>query len=89
LNQKRKGEPVRTAVNPRDTGNVVNLMDALRTSLSDVGKGGAQQPVKGRKPKQAASGQRGMLMAIAGKGEGKARATAKDSKRPARQRKAS
>jgi DNA end-binding protein Ku len=89
LNQKRKGEPVRTAVNPRDTGNVVNLMDALRKSLSDVGKGGAQQPVKGRKPKQAASGQRGMLMAIAGKGEGKARATAKDSKRPARQRKAS
>jgi hypothetical protein len=27
--QKAKGEPVRTAVKPRDTGNVVNLMDAL------------------------------------------------------------
>jgi hypothetical protein len=30
LNKKRKGEPVRTAVKQRDTGNVVNVMDALR-----------------------------------------------------------
>jgi non-homologous end joining protein Ku len=29
LNQKRKRESVRTAVKRRDTGNVVNLMDAL------------------------------------------------------------
>jgi non-homologous end joining protein Ku len=29
LNQEGKREPVRTAVKPRDTGNVVNLMDAL------------------------------------------------------------
>lgn len=86
LNQKRKGEPARTAVKPRDTGNVVNLLDALRKSLSDVGKSGAQQPVKGRK--KAASGQRETPMAIAGKDERKARVTAKDSKRPARQRKA-
>src|ERR1700726_3327665 len=88
LNQKRKGEPVSTAVKPRDTGNVVNLMDALRKSLSDAGKGGASQPAKGRKPKKAASGQREMLMAISGKGEGKAKPAAKDTKRPARQRKA-
>jgi hypothetical protein len=32
LNKKRKGEPVRTAVKPRDTGNVFNPMDALRKS---------------------------------------------------------
>jgi len=76
LNQKRKGEPVRTAVKQRDTGNVINLMDALRKSLNDGGKGGASQPAKGRKPKKAASGQREMLMAISGK------------ERPARQRKA-
>jgi DNA end-binding protein Ku len=87
LNQKRKGEPVRTAVKPRDTGNVVNLMDALRKSLSDAGKGGASPPAKGRK-KKAASGQREMLMAISGKGEGKAKPAAKEFKRPARQRKA-
>jgi DNA end-binding protein Ku len=88
LNQKRKGEPIRTAVKPRDAGNVVNLMDALRKSLSDAGKGGASQPAKGRKPKKAASGPREMLMAISGKGEGKAKPAAKETKRPARQRKA-
>jgi DNA end-binding protein Ku len=88
LNQKRKGEPIRTATKPRDTGNVVNLMDALRKSLDQSGKGGAAQPVKGRKPKKAASGQREMLMAIDGKGEGKPKPAAKETKRPARQRKA-
>jgi DNA end-binding protein Ku len=93
LNKKRKREPLRTAVKPRDTGNVVNLMDALRKSLSDAGKRGASQPAKGRKPKKAASGQHEMLMAISGKGEGKSEAeakggAAKEAKRPARQRKA-
>jgi DNA end-binding protein Ku len=89
LNQKRKGEPVRTAAKPRDTGNVINLMDALRKSLDDVGKGDSPQSAKGRKSKKVAVGQREMLMAIPGKGEGKAKAAAKESKRPARQRKAS
>jgi DNA end-binding protein Ku len=86
LNQKRKGEPVRTAVKQRDTGNVVNLMDALRKSLQDAGKGAPQ--TNARKPKKAASGQREMLMAISGKGEGKAKSEPKESKRPSRQRKA-
>jgi DNA end-binding protein Ku len=88
LNQKRKGEPIRTAAKPRDTGNVVNLMDALRKSLTNAGKGGSSQPAKGRKPKKAASGQREMLMAISGKGEGKAKPAARETKRPTRQRKA-
>jgi DNA end-binding protein Ku len=87
LNQKRKGEPVRTAVKQRDTGNVVNLMDALRKSLSAADKS-APQPAKTRKPKKAASGQREMLMAISGKGEAKAKGAAKETKRPSRQRKA-
>ena len=78
---------------PRDTGNVVNLMDALRKSLSDAGKRGASQPAKGRKPKKAASGQHEMLMAISGKGKGERQTkakggAAKEVKRPARQRKA-
>jgi DNA end-binding protein Ku len=88
LNQKRKGEPIRTAAKPPDTGNVVNLMDALRKSLTNAGKGGSSQPAKGRKPKKAASGQREMLMAISGKGEGKAKPAARETKRPTRQRKA-
>jgi hypothetical protein len=78
------------AVKQRDTGNVANLMDALRKSLSTVGKS-APQPAKGRKSK-AASGQREMLMAISGKGEGKSESksngAAKETKRPTRQRKA-
>jgi DNA end-binding protein Ku len=88
LNQKRKGEPVRTAVTPRDTGNVINLMDALRKSLTTAGKA-PSQPAKGKQTKKKASGQREMLMAIAGKGEGK-KAPAKEPKRPrtTRERKA-
>jgi hypothetical protein len=45
-------------------------------SLNEVGKGGASQPAKGRKAKKAASGQRGMLMAISDKGEAKAKGAA-------------
>ena len=81
LNQKRKGEPVRTAAKPRDTGNVINLMDALRKSLDDVDKDNSSQSAKGRKSKKGASGQREMLMAIPGKGEGKAKVAAKEPKR--------
>ena len=87
LNQKRKGEPVRTAVKPRDSGNVINLMDALRKSLE--GKSSKQSAVAKKQPKKSPTGQREMLMAIPGKGEGK-KPVAKDSKRsrPTRTRKA-
>jgi DNA end-binding protein Ku len=78
LNQKRKGEPIRTSSKPRETGNVVNLMDALRKSLTTDGK--APPSSKAKKPKKAAAGQREMLMAIPGKGEGK-KAAAKEPKR--------
>jgi DNA end-binding protein Ku len=88
LNQKRKGEPVRTAVKQRDTGNVINLMDALHKSLTTEGKA-APSSSKTKKSKKPATGQREMLMAIPGKGEGK-KAAAKEPKksRPARARKA-
>ena len=55
LNKKRKGEPLRTAVKPRDTGNVVNLMDALRKSLSDAGKRGARPRAGSRRRPHPAS----------------------------------
>ena len=89
LNQKRKGEPLRTAVKPRDTGNVINLMDALRKSLGDGGKTAAPS-AKGKQAKKPgkATGQREMLMAIPGKGESKPKAAAKETKRTSRQRKA-
>jgi len=87
LNQKRKGEPVRTAVKTRDTGNVINLMDALRKSLDNGGK--AVPVAKGKQAKKSgATGQREMLMSIPGKGEGKPKPTARETKRTSRQRKA-
>jgi DNA end-binding protein Ku len=87
INKKRAGKPITPKERPRGE-NVVDLMDALRKSLNDVGKGGSSKPAKGRsKPKKVAAGQREMLMAIPGKGEGKAKAAAKESKRPTRQRK--
>jgi DNA end-binding protein Ku len=55
LNQKRKGEPVRTAVKARDTGNVINLMDALRKSLTTKGKA-PQSSSKTKKSKKTAAG---------------------------------
>lgn len=86
LNQKRKGEPLRTAVKSRDTGNVINLMDALRKSLDAGGKANADGK-QSRKPRKA-TGQREMLMTIPGKGDGKPRAATKETKRTSRQRKA-
>jgi DNA end-binding protein Ku len=88
LNQKRKGEPVRSAVKPRDTGNVINLMDALRKSLNADGKTSVQSPSRAKKSKKPAAGQKEMLMAITGKGESKPKAAAKETKRTSRQRKA-
>jgi DNA end-binding protein Ku len=85
LNQKRKGEPMRTATKPRDTGNVINLMDALRKSLDN---GGNAVPAPKPAKKSKATGQREMLMSISGKGEGKPKAAAKETKRASRPRKA-
>jgi hypothetical protein len=50
--------------------------------MNDVGKS-APQPAKSRKPKKAPSVEREMLMAISGKGEGKPKGAAKETKRPA------
>jgi DNA end-binding protein Ku len=88
INQKRKGEPVRTATKSRDTGNVINLMDALRKSLTSTDKPAPAAKTKPAKKTAKASGQREMLMAISGKGEAKPKATAKETKRTSRQRKA-
>jgi DNA end-binding protein Ku len=88
LNQKRKGEPIRTAVKARDTGNVINLMDALRKSLSSGDKPAPATKGKQAKKPAKATGQREMLMAIPGKGEGKPKAAAKETKRTSRQSKA-
>ena len=78
INSKRAGKPITPKERPRGE-NVVDLMEALRRSV-----GGAAAE---KAPKKSASGQKEMLMAIAGKGEGKAKPVAKETKRPSRQRK--
>ena len=63
INQKRAGKPITAKARPRGE-NVVDLMDALRKSI------GAAEPAKGKpskKPRKVASGQKEMLMPIAGK----------------------
>jgi DNA end-binding protein Ku len=86
INSKRAGKPITPKERPRGE-NVVDLMEALRKSVG--GAGAEKAPKKSaKKPRKAASGQKEMLMAIAGKGEGKAKPAAKETKRPTRQRKA-
>jgi hypothetical protein len=58
-------------VKSRDTGNVINLMDVLRKSVTSRGKAAPTPAAAKKSSKKAASGQREMLMAIPGKGEGK------------------
>ena len=75
INQKRNGI---TTAKPaqKSSGNVINLMDALKRSISGErkssndatpAKGGAAATDKGKKPRKAAQGQREMLLPISGK----------------------
>jgi DNA end-binding protein Ku len=85
INSKRAGKPITPKERPRGE-NVVDLMEALRRSVG--GAAAEKAPKKSaKKQRKAASGQKEMLMAIAGKGEGKAKPVAKETKRPSRQRK--
>jgi DNA end-binding protein Ku len=63
INQKRAGKPITAKERPRGE-NVVDLMDALRKSIGAAGPAKDSKPAKKRK---VASGQKEMLMPIAGK----------------------
>jgi DNA end-binding protein Ku len=75
INQKRSGMATAKAA-PKSSGNVINLMDALKRSLAD-GPQAASSPAKttaaplaktkGKKPKKRVEGQREMLLPISGK----------------------
>jgi DNA end-binding protein Ku len=88
INLKRAGKPIIAKERPRGE-NVVDLMEALQRSVGGASaeSKGSKKPTK--KSRKAAAGQKEMLMAIAGKGEGK-KAAAKEPKRPrsSRERKA-
>jgi DNA end-binding protein Ku len=82
INSKRAGKPVTTKARPRGE-NVVDLMDALRRSVG--GAADEKAPKKfSKKSRKAASGQKEMLMPIAGKKQAKETVTKKPA---ARQRK--
>ncbi|MHC2623956.1 non-homologous end joining protein Ku [Bradyrhizobium huanghuaihaiense] len=67
INQKRAGKPITPKERPRGE-NVVDLMDALRKSVGGAAAETKAAPKKGaKKPRKAATGQREMLMPIAGK----------------------
>jgi DNA end-binding protein Ku len=94
INRKRSGESIKPASKPVSGDNVISLMDALRRSVSGK-SGAAEKPAatakaKGKKPRKAASGQREMLLPIAGKRPAKAeeKRAPKEVKGKARARKA-
>ncbi len=64
INKKRAGQPITKKDRPAG-GNVVDLMEALRRSVGGPEPAKASKPSK--KPRKAASGQKQMLMPIAGK----------------------
>jgi DNA end-binding protein Ku len=69
INQKRNGLPAASKAAPKSSGNVINLMDALKRSLANE-KQATPPPAakaKGKKPKKRIEGQREMLLPISGK----------------------
>jgi len=72
INAKRQGKAISTRPRPSG-GNVVDLMDALKSIASEA-------PAKGKKPRKAAVGQKEMLLPIEGK---RAKAETKKADKPA------
>jgi DNA end-binding protein Ku len=70
INQKRNGLPTAKAA-PKFSGNVINLMDALKRSLSSEKSSAPAAVAKagGKKPKKRVEGQREMLLPISGGGK--------------------
>jgi DNA end-binding protein Ku len=84
INQKRNGLSTKTKAAPKSTGNVINLMDALKRSLaSEKQAPPAAVKTKGKKPKKAAAGQREMLLPISGGGKRAAKETVKEAPKKA------
>src|SRR6266576_40659 len=66
INQKRNGLPTAKAA-PKSSGNVINLMDALKRSLASEKQSAPPAIAKGKKPRKRVEGQREMLLPISGK----------------------
>jgi len=66
INKKRSGVRIAAKAAPKSSGNVINLMDALKRSLTNEAKS-APAAAKAKKPKKRVEGQREMLLPISGK----------------------
>ena len=92
INRKRNGEMIKAPAASRTSGNVIDLMDALRKSLKGEPK--PQPAAKAKKGKKRVPGQKEMLLPIAGKGGAAAspserkKTTQKPARSSARARKA-
>jgi DNA end-binding protein Ku len=80
INKKRSGLPTTAKAAPKSSGNVINLMDALKRSLASEASAPPQK-AKGKKPRKAAAGQREMLLPISGK---RAKEEPKKAEKPVR-----
>jgi len=80
INQKRNGLPTTKAA-PKTSGNVINLMDALKRSLASEKQSAPATKAKGKKPRKPIPGQREMLLPIAGKRAAKEEATVQAPKK--------
>ena len=89
INKKRNGLTITAKPAPKSSGNVINLMDALKRSLASEAEApaSAAPKAKAKKPKKRAEGQREMLLPISGKkakDEPKKAEEPKKSEKPAR-----
>jgi len=68
INRKRSGAQLSAKAAPKPSGNVINLMDALKRSLASEGQSAPPaKAAKGKKPRKRIEGQREMLLSISGK----------------------
>jgi DNA end-binding protein Ku len=88
INKKRSGIRLPAKAAPKSSGNVINLMDALKRSLASGKQSAPATKAKGKKAGKAASGQREMLLPISGSGKRAAKeepkAQEKKAEKPAR-----
>ena len=83
INQKRNGLPTAKAA-PKTSGNVINLMDALKRSLASEKQSAPAVKAKGKKPRKAVAGQREMLLPISGSGKRAVKEEPKKTEKPVR-----
>ena len=86
IDKKRAGVKLPAKAAPKTSGNVINLMDALKRSLAGEAESAPAAKAKesnkgGKKPKKRIEGQREMLLPISGK---KAKEAAKEEARETR-----